>query len=157
VGDVIAVIALLISAFLALLKGLEWRASPDLHVDTDWIAANGEPTTLQIVVSNRGRARGGVRAVLLSPTSQHDPETAVQQLAMLSELPRMIGPRELALFTVRVVASDRQFSFTRGVLEGHFSHVILIDDAHQTRSFPITPRPPDSDTRRIRYGRVAKR
>jgi hypothetical protein len=75
-GDAIAIAALIISAALAVLRFLEWRAKPELHADPDWLAANGEPTRLNVVVSNTGRARGGVRALLLSPSATHDPEVS---------------------------------------------------------------------------------
>jgi len=75
-GDAIAFAALLISGALAVLRVLEWRAKPDLHVDMDWLAANGEPTRLNVVVSNRGRARGGVRALLPSSSAtSHRPRS----------------------------------------------------------------------------------
>lgn len=57
-GDLIALLALLISGALAVIRIIEWRAKPDLHVDMDWLAATGEPTKLSVVVSNQGRARG---------------------------------------------------------------------------------------------------
>jgi hypothetical protein len=87
-GDAIAFVALLISATLAFLRFIEWRARPQLHADPDWLAASGEPTRLTVVVSNRGRARGGIRALLLSPSESHDPETAFSHYAMLGHFRR---------------------------------------------------------------------
>jgi hypothetical protein len=107
-GDAIAFAALLISAALAILKFTDWRAKPDLHADPDWLAASGEPTRLNVVVSNAGRARGGVRALLLSPSAKHDPETSFSHHPMLGHLPAMVEPGDLALFAFEVRPEDPQ-------------------------------------------------
>lgn len=155
-GNLIAVVALLISGGLAVLRLLEWRAKPNLHVDMDWLAAIGEPTRLNVVVSNRGRARGGVRALLLSSSGTHDPSTAFSHYSMLGHFPAKIEPGELALFTFQVSPNDQQ-TFTRNLLSGAFTHLILIDQNDNRIAFRIPERPPESETRRNRYGRVSKR
>jgi hypothetical protein len=155
-GDLIAVVALLISGTLAVVRILEWRARPNLHVDIDWLAATGEPTRLNVVVSNRGRARGGVRALLLSPSETHDPLTAFSQYSMLGTFPANIEPGELSLFTFQVAPEDPQ-TFTRNLLTGAFTHLILIDQNDDRKAFRIPEKPPESETRRNQYGRVSKR
>ena len=157
IGDVIALIALLISAGLAVIRLLEWRAKPKLRADMDWLAANGEPTRLQVVVSNRGRARGGVRALLLSPSAAHDPTTAFSHQPMLARFPAMIEPGDLALFTFEVKPEQSDTTLTRALLDGSFTYLILIDQHDRPHPWMIPQRPPDSDTRRNSYGRVAKR
>jgi hypothetical protein len=155
-GDAIALVALALSIGLAVLKAIEWQAKPDLHVDVDWLAAAGEHTRLNAVVSNRGRARGGLKALLLSPSPNHDPEVTFSHYAMLDRFPTMLERGDLRLFTFVVDPHDEN-SLTRRLLDGSFTHLLLIDQADKCTPFPIPPRPPDSETRRNRYGRVSKR
>jgi hypothetical protein len=122
----------------------------------DWLAANGEPTRLHVVVSNRGRAVGGVRALLLSPSATHDPQTAFSHQPMLSRFPAMVEPGELMLFTFEVSPRQIGFTLTRQLLDGTFTHVILIDQHDKPHPWLIPERASDSDTRRNSYGRVAK-
>ena len=68
----------------------------------------------------------------------------------------MVEPGDLALFTFTVERkADNRFS--RSVRDSHFRYVILIDERRKPHAFPIPERPPDSGTRRNRYGRVARR
>ena len=75
---------------------------------------------------------------------------------MLEKLPAMIDPGDLRLFTFQVRADDH-FTFTRHVLGGQFSHLILIDQDNDRKAFRIPERLPDSDTRKNRYGQVARK
>jgi hypothetical protein len=156
-GDAIAFAALLISAGLAILRFLEWRAKPELHADPDWLAAVGEPIRLNVVVGNRGRARGGVRALLLSPTEKHDPDVSFSHQPMLARFPVMLEPGDLAQFTFEV-KPEEQHTFTQRLLGGGFTHVLLVDQDDKKHPFPIPLPPPTAEgSRRNRYGRVAKR
>lgn len=156
-GDWIAAFALVISLVLAGIRIAEWRATPEFHASLDWLAASGEPIVLHVVVSNRGRARGGIRALLLSPTPTHNRDTAFSHYPMLSKLPAMVEPGDLAPFGYEVKAEDTRHTLTRDLLNGGFRYVLLIDQAHRVHAFPIPERPPESETRRNSYGRVAKR
>lgn len=152
----IALVALAVSTALAVLRFIEWQAKPEWDVDVDWLGAEAEPVSLHIVVGNHGRARGGIRAVLLSPTEDHDPQTAFAHLPMQAQLPVMVEPGDLAPFTF---TAERRATTTlsRSLIDGQFHYVIIIDERRKAHAFPISDRPPDSGTRRNRYGRVAKR
>lgn len=74
--DIVGVLALLISAYLAWLRFRDTRAKPDLRLDMDWMVGGGGPSVLTIVATNRGKARGGVRPSSCRPATSWMPPPA---------------------------------------------------------------------------------
>jgi hypothetical protein len=154
--DLIAGLALLLSAYLAWLRYRDTRARPDLRLDMDWIQGGGGPTTLVIVATNRGDARGGVRAVVFSPTRNLDPATGFYLMRMVERLPVMLDPGHFERLPVELYPND-DTTFTKRILQGGFSHAILVDQDQKAHPFAIPEKPPETGNRTSTYGRVAKR
>ena len=151
-----AILGFLVAAALAVLRFVEWRAKPDLRLSMDWIVGGG-PSTLIIVAENRGRSRGGVRSVVVSPSASRDPATSFAFLAHMDALPVMLDPGAFARFPIELKPEDTT-SYTTRLLGGGFTHAILIDQDEKAHAFPIPPQPgTDDNMRRSLYGRVAKR
>lgn len=153
--DVIAAAALVISAFLAWLRFQDWRARPNLRLDMDWMTGGGGPTTLRIAVGNRGKARGGVRDIVLSSSPNLD-DSSFGYLPIVEQLPVMLDPGHFVTFRV-TIDPNGQTSFTQKLLDGTFTHAILVDQDERSHPFRLPERLPDSPNRISTYGRVAKR
>jgi hypothetical protein len=158
---IIGTLALAVSGFLAVLRFLEWRAEARLEMDGDWMQATGEHTVLRLVVTNAGRARGGVRAIVLSPSDRYDPSPGSEgegfiPYDLIGELPAMVDPGHFAAFRIKLDPTA-QNTFTRRLLDGGLTHVILIDHKQEPHAFPTPLRTEATGTRRSTYGRVAKR
>ena len=151
----VSILALGISAYIGWLRYQDTQAEPDLRLDMDWIIGGGGPSTLRIVAENRGKARGGVRNIVLSPGENHDPKTAYGFLHHLDELPVMLDPGHFARFPIDLDPNAR-YSFTQGLLSGHFTHAILIDQDRMPRAFTIPSQPEQQDNRVSLAGRVVK-
>ena len=155
---VVALLSFGLSLFLAWLRLQEWRAKPDLRLDMDWIIGGGESTTLRIVAENRGRARGGVRNIVLSLGEHHDPKTSFAWLSHQEELPVMLDPGDFKRVEIRVDPKQKDnYTFTGRLVSGGFTHAILIDQDGKPRAFPIPAQPEDTENRVSLVGRVVRK
>ena len=151
---VVSVVALTVSGLLAV---REARAAPDLHLYLNWVTGGPAPWSFRIVVENRGRARGTVRNVLLSTSERFDKDTAMEFLPHLEVLPEMLEPGDVLRLAIPLDPNLDSTTLSKGLLEGGYTHVILIDQRDTPRAFTIPPMPTTGETRRSLAGRVAKR
>lgn len=148
----VSIVALSVSGAMAL---REWRAKPDLRLYLDWIVGGG-PTTFRIIVENRGRARGTVRDIVVSPTATYDTATAYVYLAHLDDLPMMLDAGAVAHLPV-VLDPNAKENYSRRLLDGGFTHAILIDGDDVSHAFLIPAKPDGAESRVSRAGNVRRK
>lgn len=120
----------------------------------DWLVGGG-PTILRLVVENRGKARGGVRDVVLSEYRVHDPTASYAFRPPLDELPVMIEPGGLVRLPIELNPNN-DTNFTKNLLSGQFKFAILIDQDGSAKAFPIPPKPEDTGNRVSLVAKVRK-
>jgi hypothetical protein len=152
---VVAILGFGISLLLAWLRFEERQAKPDLQISMDWMVGGGDKATLLIVVENHGRARGGVRHVVLSPTEQHDPSTGFVFYDHYEMLPAAVDPGSFVRLAI-TVNPRRDTALTHQLLSGTFTHAVLIDWKNNTTAFAIPKQPDEQRNRASLVGRVSR-
>lgn len=141
---VVAILGFGVSLFLAALRFEERRAKPDLYLDMDWTVGGGDFSTLRIVAGNRGKATGGVRHIVFSPTEQHDRATGFEFMPHFEVLPVRLDPGDFTHLPVSLMPKGES-AFTRHLLSGQFKYAILVDGSSARTAFrsltsPLTSR-----------------
>jgi hypothetical protein len=153
VPDPIGAAGFIVATILAILKVREYFARPDLRLDCHWMGGGGEQSlTLRVVASNRGKGKGGIRAIVVAAGENADRDHRWLYWPVWDKMPRTLEPGDLASFDIPTKLAGST-TLAKGLTSGTITHAILFDERDRPKAFRI-PQRTDERNRMTTYGRL---